>query len=223
MNSEIGQMIKDSLHIIEINNVYMPFNFSQSPSKGGIMGYSQKHRKEDKFSNHLAEHIQFAVGKTSIGLILVAQSNQGICAVLFDKDKPSLRRELKKIFFDAHLIEGGIEVENSLMEVIKYIENPSLKREFSLDMRGTDFQKKVWKKLCEIPLGSTVSYTTIAKKIGSSKAFRAVARACATNALAFIVPCHRVVRKSGALSGYRWGLYRKEILLKREQKMMHEC
>jgi AraC family transcriptional regulator of adaptative response/methylated-DNA-[protein]-cysteine methyltransferase len=114
------------------------------------------------------------------------------------------------------LIDAGVELRSLLTQVIGLVESPEVGGNLPLDLRGTEFQKRVWQALRGIPIGSVASYTEIASQIGSPKAFRAVARACAANALAVLIPCHRVVKNDGALSGYRWGLARKRALLERE-------
>jgi AraC family transcriptional regulator of adaptative response/methylated-DNA-[protein]-cysteine methyltransferase len=160
--------------------------------------------------------IRFAVGQTSLGAILVAQSERGICAILLDDDPDRLVRDLQDRFPKAQLIGGDRGFEQLIAQVVGFIEAPALGLNLPLDVRGTAFQERVWKALCEIPPGAVVSYTQIAARIGSPKAVRAVAKACGANAIAVAIPCHRVVRKDGDLSGYRWGVERKRELLERE-------
>jgi AraC family transcriptional regulator, regulatory protein of adaptative response / methylated-DNA-[protein]-cysteine methyltransferase len=162
--------------------------------------------------------IRFAVGDCSLGAILVAESEKGICAVLLGDDPAALLRDLQDRFPKAELVGGDKAYEKRAANVIACTENPRLKLDLPLDIRGTAFQHRVWKALQEIPCGSTASYTDIAERLGQPKSVRAVAGACGANALAVIVPCHRVVRNDGALSGYRWGIERKRELLKREGK-----
>jgi len=162
------------------------------------------------------EEIRFAIGESAVGDVLVAQSAKGISAVLLGDDRDELRRDLEQRFPDAALIEGGRELEALAEEVIGFVEVPTRGLEVSVDMRGTEFQHKVWNALRQIPAGSTVSYTEIARQIGMPNSARAVAQACAANALAVVVPCHRVVTSDGKLSGYRWGVQRKQSLLERE-------
>ncbi len=160
--------------------------------------------------------IQFAVGECSLGSILVAKSPKGVCAILLGDDPDTLLRDLQDRFPRARLIGGDADFEAMVAQVVGFIEAPGLGFGLPLDVRGTAFQQRVWQALREIPTGSTASYTEIARRIGAPKAVRAVAAACAANALAVAIPCHRVVRTDGALSGYRWGVERKRALLARE-------
>ena len=160
--------------------------------------------------------IRFAVGECSLGPILVAASGKGICAILLGDDAEALTRDLQDRFPNANLIGGDAEFERWMAQVVGFVEAPGLGLDLPLDIRGTAFQRRVWQALSEVPAGSTASYAEIAKKLGAPKAVRAVAQACAANALAVAIPCHRVVRTDGALSGYRWGVERKRTLLERE-------
>jgi AraC family transcriptional regulator of adaptative response/methylated-DNA-[protein]-cysteine methyltransferase len=160
--------------------------------------------------------IRFAVGQCSLGAILVAQSERGVCAILLGDDPDKLARELQDQFRNATLIGGDSHFEQLVAQVVGFIEAPSLGLNLPLDVQGTAFQERVWRALREIPAGKTVSYSQVAARIGQPKAVRAVAQACATNCLAVAIPCHRVVRRNGELSGYRWGVERKRELLKRE-------
>lgn len=160
--------------------------------------------------------IRFAVGECSLGSILVAASEKGICAILLGDDPDALVRDLQDRFSKARLIGGDPTFEQWVAKVVGFVEAPRLGLDLPLDVRGTAFQRRVWRALCEIPIGSTASYAAIAAKIGAPEAVRAVAQACAANALAVAIPCHRVVRNDGALSGYRWGVERKRALLARE-------
>jgi AraC family transcriptional regulator of adaptative response/methylated-DNA-[protein]-cysteine methyltransferase len=160
--------------------------------------------------------IRFAVGECSLGSILVAQSDRGICAIFLGDDPNSLVRELQDQFPKANLIGGDAGFERLVARVVGFVEEPALGLDLPLDVRGTAFQQRVWKALRNIPVGSTASYTDVAKRIGSPSSVRAVAQACAANSLAVAIPCHRVVRSDGALSGYRWGVERKRALLESE-------
>jgi AraC family transcriptional regulator of adaptative response/methylated-DNA-[protein]-cysteine methyltransferase len=160
--------------------------------------------------------IRFAVGECSLGAILVARSERGVCAILIEDDPDALVRDLQDRFPKARLIGGDTDFEAWVAKVVGFVEAPALGLDLPLDVRGTAFQQRVWQALRDIPAGSTASYTEIAHKIGAPKAVRAVAGACAANALAVAIPCHRVVRTDGALSGYRWGIARKRALLDRE-------
>lgn len=160
--------------------------------------------------------ILFAIGECSLGAILVAQSSQGICAILLGDDPEALLRDLQDQFPKASLLGGNELFEQRVAQVVGFIEAPGLGLDLPLDVRGTAFQQRVWQVLREIPAGCTASYSEIAQRIGAPRAARAVAQACAANALAVAIPCHRVVRHDGALSGYRWGVERKHALLDRE-------
>ncbi|MDP2229248.1 MAG: bifunctional DNA-binding transcriptional regulator/O6-methylguanine-DNA methyltransferase Ada [Moraxellaceae bacterium] len=160
--------------------------------------------------------IRFAIGECSLGAILVAQSERGICAILLGDDAEALAHDLQDRFPKAELVAGDDGFEALVAEVVGLVETPARGLNLPLDIRGTAFQQRVWLALRDIPPGSTASYADIAARIGSPKAVRAVAGACAANALAVAIPCHRVVRTDGALSGYRWGVERKRALLARE-------
>jgi AraC family transcriptional regulator, regulatory protein of adaptative response / methylated-DNA-[protein]-cysteine methyltransferase len=162
--------------------------------------------------------IRFAVGECSLGSILVARSELGICAILLGSDPDALARELQDKFPNAKLIGGDTEFEQLVARVVGFIETPAMGLDLPLDVRGTAFQHRVWQALRKIPAGATLSYTEIANSLGSPKSVRAVAQACAANMLAVAIPCHRVVRNDGALSGYRWGVERKRALLDRETR-----
>ena len=160
--------------------------------------------------------IRFALGECSLGSILVASSDKGICAILLGEDPDMLLRDLQDRFPRAKLIGGDAGFEELIAKVVGFVEAPALGLDLPLDVRGTAFQQRVWQALREIPVGSTASYLDIARRIGAPKSVRAVARACGANALAVAIPCHRVVRSDGGLSGYRWGVERKRALLTRE-------
>ncbi len=160
--------------------------------------------------------IRFAVGECSLGSILVAASARGVCAILLGDDPDVLARELQDQFSAATLVGGDTEFEAMVARVVGMIEAPRVGVDLPLDVRGTAFQQRVWRALRKIPAGTTASYAEIAKTIGSPSSVRAVAQACGANTLAVAIPCHRVVRSDGALSGYRWGVERKKTLLARE-------
>jgi AraC family transcriptional regulator, regulatory protein of adaptative response / methylated-DNA-[protein]-cysteine methyltransferase len=160
--------------------------------------------------------IRFAIGECSLGSILVAQSDRGVCAILLGDDPEALARDLQDRFSRATLIGGDAEFEQLVSRVVGFVEAPGLGLDLPLDVRGTAFQQRVWQALRDIPAGSTASYADIAARIGAPKSVRAVAQACAANTLAVAIPCHRVVRHDGGLSGYRWGVERKRTLLQRE-------
>lgn len=160
--------------------------------------------------------IRFAVGECSLGAILVARSLKGICAISLGDDPEILVRDLEDRFPNARLIGGDRDFEQLVARVVGFIEEPRIGLDLPLDVRGSAFQERVWQALQEIPAGETASYAEIARRIGSPNAVRAVAQACGANTIAVAIPCHRVVRKDGALSGYRWGVERKRALLDRE-------
>jgi AraC family transcriptional regulator of adaptative response/methylated-DNA-[protein]-cysteine methyltransferase len=161
--------------------------------------------------------IRFAVGQSSVGAILVAATDKGVCAVYLGDTPEPLVRELQKRFSKAALIGADPKFERLVARVVGLVEAPQTGSDLPLDVRGTAFQQRVWRALRAIPAGKTASYADIAKKIGAPKSFRAVARACATNEVSVLIPCHRVVRTDGGLSGYRWGIARKRALLDREK------
>lgn len=160
--------------------------------------------------------IRFAIGQCSLGSILVAASTRGVCAILLGDDPDALGRDLQDRFPHAALIGGDADFEQTVAKVVGLVEAPRLGLNLPLDVRGTAFQQRVWQALLDIPPGSTATYTDIAQRIGTPQAVRAVAGACAANVLAVAIPCHRVVRIGGGLSGYRWGVERKRALLDRE-------
>jgi len=160
--------------------------------------------------------IRFAVGECSLGSILVAQSERGICAILLGDDPDALARDLQDRFARAELIGGDADFEQLVARVIGFVEAPGIGLDLPLDVRGTAFQQRVWQALRAIPPGQTATYADIAQRIGAPQAVRAVGQACGANALAVAIPCHRVVRYDGSLSGYRWGVERKRALLEIE-------
>ncbi|MGH8713576.1 MAG: bifunctional DNA-binding transcriptional regulator/O6-methylguanine-DNA methyltransferase Ada [Casimicrobiaceae bacterium] len=162
--------------------------------------------------------IRFAVGECSLGAILVAASARGVCAILLGDDPDALAHELQDRFPRARLIGGDADFERLVAQVVGFVEAPGLGFDLPLDVRGTAFQQRVWQALRAIPAGETASYTDVARRIGAPKSVRAVGQACGANALAVAIPCHRVVRNDGGLSGYRWGVERKRALLEREAR-----
>ena len=160
--------------------------------------------------------IRYAFGECSLGVILVARSDRGVCAILLGDDRDALTRDLQNRFPRATLIERDAEFEDLVAKVVDFVEAPGIGLDLPLDVRGTAFQQRVWQALRNIPSGSTTTYREIAARIGAPKAVRGVAGACAANALAVAIPCHRVVASDGRLAGYRWGVERKRALLERE-------
>lgn len=161
--------------------------------------------------------IRFAVGECSLGSILVAASEKGICAISLGDDPDRLVRELQDRFPKAELSGCDDAFETMVAQVVGFVERPSLGLELPLDVQGTAFQRRVWQLLRQIPLGKTITYSELALLLGEPKAVRAVAGACAANQIAVAIPCHRVVRTDGSLSGYRWGVERKAALLELER------
>jgi AraC family transcriptional regulator of adaptative response/methylated-DNA-[protein]-cysteine methyltransferase len=161
--------------------------------------------------------IMFAIAQSTLGALLVARSGRGLCAISLGDDPEALLRELQERFPRAELVGGDGGFERLVAQVVGFVEAPRLGLDLPLDIRGTAFQQRVWEALRKVPAGETVSYAEIAARIGSPRSVRAVAQACAANTLAVAIPCHRVVRSDGALSGYRWGIARKQQLLARER------
>lgn len=160
--------------------------------------------------------IRFALGACSLGAVLVAQSAVGICAITLGDDPEALLRDLQDRFPNADLIGGEAGFEDLVAQVVGFVDAPRIGFDLPLDIRGTAFQMRVWAALRQIPAGETVTYSQIADRIGAPKSVRAVAQACAANRIAVAIPCHRVVRTDGSLSGYRWGVERKRHLLTQE-------
>jgi len=183
---------------------------------------THKHNHIDDFCQEAAanssnrEIIRFAIGQSSLGHVLVAQSGKGVCAILMGDDPQELIVDLEKRFSKANHIGADRVLEDTVAKVISFVEAPRIALDLQLDLRGTAFQLRVWEALREIPLGNTVSYSELAQTIGMPKSTRAVAMACGANKIAVAVPCHRVVWNDGGLSGYRWGVERKRVLLERE-------
>ena len=167
-------------------------------------------------SGGIGTAIRFAVCQCSLGAMLVAATEKGVCAIAFGDDPDRLVKDLQDRFPKAQLIGADDRFEALVAKVVGFVEAPALGLDLPLDVRGTAFQQRVWQALRAVPAGSTVSYTDIARRIGAPKAVRAVARACASNTIAVAIPCHRVIRTDGSPSGYRWGVERKTTLLARE-------
>jgi AraC family transcriptional regulator of adaptative response/methylated-DNA-[protein]-cysteine methyltransferase len=162
--------------------------------------------------------IRFAVGQCSLGAILVARSKKGICAITLGDNPDELVRDLQDRFPNANLIGADRGFERLVAQVVGFVEAPRIGLDLPLDVRGTAFQQRVWQALRGIPAGKTASYAEVARRIGKPKAVRAVAQACGANKIAVAIPCHRVVKNDGVLSGYRWGVERKRALIEKEAK-----
>ena len=162
------------------------------------------------------EKIRFTLAQCSLGALLVAASEEGVCALALGDDPEALVHALQQRFPGAERTIGDARFTELVAAVVCLIEHPGRPNDLPLDIRGTAFQRRVWRALCEIPAGTTASYAEIAQRIDAPNAARAVAGACAANMLAVVIPCHRVVRSDASLSGYRWGVARKRALLERE-------
>lgn len=165
-----------------------------------------------------AATIRYAVGESSLGRVLIAATERGVCAILLGSDAAELERELGQRFPRAARLPGGDDMAALVQSALALVENPAASARLPLDLQGTAFQLRVWEALTRIPAGQTTTYSALAAAIGAPTAARAVARACATNHVAVAVPCHRVIRGDGGLSGYRWGVERKRALLDRERR-----
>jgi methylated-DNA-[protein]-cysteine S-methyltransferase/AraC family transcriptional regulator of adaptative response/methylated-DNA-[protein]-cysteine methyltransferase len=160
--------------------------------------------------------IAFATGASALGIVLVARSARGVCAILIGSEAGELTADLAARFPENALVQDDRKLDGDLQKIRRFIDSPAAGLDLELDVYGTPFQRRVWDALCAIPSGRTVTYAALASRIGEPGSARAVANACAANALALAIPCHRVVRRDGTLSGYRWGVERKRALLARE-------
>jgi AraC family transcriptional regulator, regulatory protein of adaptative response / methylated-DNA-[protein]-cysteine methyltransferase len=167
-------------------------------------------------ANAAANTLSHAASECALGLVLVARSAKGVCAILIGAGRDELQAELAARFPEAKLVANEAAVHDDLVKVIRFVDKPAEGLHLTLDMRGTPFQRRVWEKLRAMPAGTTMSYTEVARSIGAPDAVRAVAGACAANPIALAIPCHRVVRSNGDLAGYRWGVERKRELIRRE-------
>ena len=169
-------------------------------------------------SGGAGEQIRCALGSSSLGAVLVAATQKGICAITLGDNSTQLKRDLRARFPHASIAEGDAAFQRLVARVIAMVEAPARTVSLPLDVRGTAFQHRVWQVLRQIPAGTTASYTEVARRMGSPRAVRGVAAACAANPAAIAIPCHRVVRSDGSLAGYRWGIERKRALLEREAR-----
>ncbi|MEO8573213.1 MAG: bifunctional DNA-binding transcriptional regulator/O6-methylguanine-DNA methyltransferase Ada [Pyrinomonadaceae bacterium] len=161
--------------------------------------------------------INYTIADSPLGKLLIAATDRGICAVSFGDDDESLRRELSDEFFAAEIEDDGSRLQDAVQAIVKSLSGEKTILTLPLDLHATAFQMRVWAELRKIPYGETRSYAQVAEAVGNSKAVRAVARACATNPIALVNPCHRVIGSDGKLSGYRWGIERKKALLDKER------
>ena len=162
--------------------------------------------------------INYAIVETQLGQLLVAATTKGVCSVMLGDSEASLKAELLREFPAAEIRHDEKPLRSSLNAIVEHLKNKSPHIDLPLDIRATAFQRQVWQQLRAIPYGDTHSYSEVAKAIGQHKAVRAVARACATNPVALVIPCHRVIREDKSLGGYRWGLERKKKLLETEKE-----
>jgi len=171
-------------------------------------------------SADISNDIAYSIGDSALGKILVACSAVGVCAILIGSDADELTNDLAAFFPASRLIRNELRLREDMDKVVRFIERPEAGLDLPLDMRrGTPFQRRVWDALRAIPCGAMVTYAALARRIGEPKAARAVASACAANAIALGIPCHRVVRSNGTLSGYRWGIERKRALIEKEARL----
>ena len=166
--------------------------------------------------SHVEGPIRFAVGRTVLGNVIVGRSQRGICAIFLGEEAQALREQLVAAFPGITLQADQAALDSELNQVVAFIDKDTSEGVIDLDIGGTMFQQKVWQALCGIPAGKTRSYGDVARDLGVPEAVRAVAGACAANVLAIAIPCHRVVRGDGSISGYRWGVERKHVLLAEE-------
>lgn len=191
-------------------------------------GYGSSSRLYEKTNSHLGMtpasyrkggegmKIGFTVGNTSLGKVLVAATERGLSAVYLGDAEKILIDELRDEYPKAEIVRAARGNDRWLNEVLERVEGSAPSMDLPLDVQATAFQRRVWNELQKIPRGTTKTYTQIARALGKPRSIRAVARACATNPVSIVVPCHRVIRTDGTLAGYRWGLPRKEKLLQRE-------
>ena len=166
------------------------------------------------------EEIKFATGKSELGTVLVARSAAGVCAILIGNRADVLKRDLAGEFPDAKLVHDDRALRTDLDKTLTFIKTPAKRLDLRLDIRGTAFQRRVWDALLGVRVGHKITYAALASRIGEPRAIRAVANACAANAIALAIPCHRVVRSDGALAGYRWGAERKKVIVEKEAEAL---
>lgn len=213
-----GRVREALAHAASVTNAFHDAGYGSSgrfyEQAGAVLGMTPKAFR----AGGADAQVRFAVGQCSLGAILVAESERGVCAISLGDDAESLVRELQERFPQATLIGADAAFEQRVAQIVGLVEAPGRGTHLPLDIRGTAFQQRVWQALRDIPPGSTVSYAELARRIGAPDAVRAVGSACGANVLAVAIPCHRVVRSDGGLSGYRWGVERKQSLLARERE-----
>jgi AraC family transcriptional regulator, regulatory protein of adaptative response / methylated-DNA-[protein]-cysteine methyltransferase len=214
--AHIGQSIRQTDSVTEA--IY-DAGFSSSgrfyENTNAMLGMTPKAYK----AGGAGEAIRAAVRHCALGLVLVAATQRGICTIEFGDDAGELMQRLAQRFPHAQVLQQDAQFDAWLATLLAHIHLPQKALDLPLDVRGTVFQQQVWRALQDIPPGQTQSYSEVAQRIGKPKAARAVATACASNVLALAIPCHRVVRGNGELSGYRWGVQRKQSLLDAEAKV----
>jgi AraC family transcriptional regulator, regulatory protein of adaptative response / methylated-DNA-[protein]-cysteine methyltransferase len=208
-NLEAGDTVTEAIYAAGFSSS-TPF-YQQSKQSLGMSPSSYK-------NGGSGSRIFYAIRETHLGWLLVAATETGVCAIEFGDSQPALDDSLRSRFPQAEIIAGHPVYENWVQSILAYLDRPQLGLDLPLDIRGTAFQRQVWQALQQIPRGKTASYTEIARRIGRPKAVRAVAQACAANKIALAIPCHRVVRSNGDLSGYRWGVERKRKLIEKEKE-----
>jgi AraC family transcriptional regulator of adaptative response/methylated-DNA-[protein]-cysteine methyltransferase len=164
----------------------------------------------------VAEEIKFGTANSELGTVLIARSAAGVCAILIGDEVGALTRDLAQAFGEAKLMRDGMSLRADLDKILTFIETPAKGLDLPLDIRGTPFQRRVWDALLAVRVGYKITYAALASRVGEPGAIRAVANACAANAIALAIPCHRVVSSDGAFAGYRWGVERKRFMLERE-------
>jgi AraC family transcriptional regulator, regulatory protein of adaptative response / methylated-DNA-[protein]-cysteine methyltransferase len=167
-------------------------------------------------ANAPVEILSYATGECALRHVLVARSNNGVCAILMGSDRAELEADLTARFPQATLIADEAAIRDDLAKVIRFLDKPAEGLDLSLDMRGTPFQRRVWERVRSIPVGRTATYTELARWISPLASPRAVASACAANPIALAIPCHRVLGSNGDLTCYRWGIERKRELIRKE-------
>ncbi len=192
--------------------------FHDSPADAEAAGFHPRKRCDpaEQRPAREPEAIRAAIGQFSLGYILVAATEMGVCAILLGDDPDALVQDLRLRFGTTQILTGDPDFETLVAKVVDFAEQPGQDFDLALDVRGTAFQQKVWQSLGEIETGKTASYGEIARRIGAPDSARSIAEACAANSLAIVIPCHRVVRGDGSISGYAWGVERKRVLLSRE-------
>jgi AraC family transcriptional regulator of adaptative response/methylated-DNA-[protein]-cysteine methyltransferase len=207
-NRVAADWVRPILILSKIGSLKMSLNIIRLSSFA--TGKTPRHRVE------APEEISFSTGESALGAVLIARSTDGVCAILLGANVGKLKADLAARFPKNRLICNDAKLHDDLQKILHYIEMPADRLDLTLDIRGTPFERRVWEALLTIPAGKTITYAALAARIGEPKSARAVANACAANAIALAIPCHRVVRNDGTLSGYRWGVERKRALIANE-------